>query len=153
MYPSITSSRALAATLGICLLAGCAQQMAPPPPAAAVNGPKLAGAWYQVYFGTNDVTLDSRGQMIVKTVASVAASDAATRVTVIGKTDRVGAPAANTALSHRRADQVRDALITAGVAAARIDTSWTGEGSQNVATANDVAERLDRVVDITVVEQ
>lgn len=152
MYQSSRISRAFVATVGLCLLAGCAEQ-ATPPQAAATTGPRLAGAWYQVYFDTNKVDLDAQGQMIVKTVASVATNDLGTRVTVIGKTDSVGVPAANTALSRRRADQVRNALVTAGVPASRIDTSWTGEAKQNVATANDVAERRDRVVDITVVEE
>jgi outer membrane protein OmpA-like peptidoglycan-associated protein len=71
-------------------------------------------------------------------------------VTVIGRTDRIGAPPANIALSHRRANAVRDALISAGVPAASIDTSWTGEGKQAVAT--DAAEPRNRVVDITVVK-
>ena len=125
----------------------------PPPQAAAATGPQLAGAWYQVYFDSNKAELDASGQMIVRTVASVATNNATTRVTVIGKTDRVGAPADNVALSQRRADGVRDALFAAGVPTARIDTSWTGETKQNVATANGVAERQDRVVDITVVQQ
>jgi OOP family OmpA-OmpF porin len=153
MVQSSKLSRVFAATIGLGLLAGCAEQAAAPPPAAAMTEPQLAGAWYQVFFETNKTELNERGQMIVRTVASVAASNGATRVTVIGKTDRVGAAAANVALSQRRADQVRDALVTAGVPAARIDTSWTGEGKQNVATANDVAESRDRVVDITVVQQ
>jgi len=76
-----------------------------------------------------------------------------TRVTVIGRTDRIGAPPANMALSQRRADAVRDALIAAGVPAANIDTSWTGEGKQQVATAADTAEPRNRVVDVTVVKQ
>ena len=91
--------------------------------------------------------------MIVKNVAYVVANIASTRVTVIGKTDRVGAPPANMALSHRRADAIRDALIAAGVPAGRIDTSWTGEGKQQVATANEVAESRNRVVDVTVVKE
>ena len=74
-------------------------------------------------------------------------------MTVIGKTDRVGAPPANMALAQRRADTVRDALIATGVRAASIDTSWTGEGRQQVATADDVAAPRNRVVDVTVVKQ
>jgi OOP family OmpA-OmpF porin len=74
-------------------------------------------------------------------------------VTVIGKTDRVGSATANLALSQRRADQVRDALVAAGVPAVRIDTRWTGEGLQQVATGDDIDEQRNRVVDITVVQQ
>jgi OOP family OmpA-OmpF porin len=54
---------------------------------------------------------------------------------------------------QRRADAVRDALIAAGVPADRIDTSWTGEAKQAVATANDVNEPRNRVVDVTVVKE
>ena len=63
------------------------------------------------------------------------------RVTVIGRTDRAGTAAANMALSERRAALVRDALIAAGVPAARIDTSWLGEGKQDGPTPDDVAQQ------------
>jgi outer membrane protein OmpA-like peptidoglycan-associated protein len=48
---------------------------------------------------------------------------------------------------------VRDALIAAGASpAARIDTSWLGEGKQDVPTPDDVAQQRNRVVDIVVQE-
>jgi peptidoglycan-associated lipoprotein len=144
--------RAVLAILALSLAAACADQAPPPPQGAAVDGPELAGAWYQVYFDTKSFAINQRGQLIVNTVAHVVANNAATRVTVIGKTDRVGTPAANMALSQRRADAVRSALVTAGVPAARIDTSWTGEGKQEVATVDEAAEQRNRVVDVTVVK-
>lgn len=153
MSQSTKILRALVATVALFLSAGCAQQVSSPPPATGADGPELAGAWYQIYFDTNSVAIDARGQMIVKNIAYVVANTDTTRVTVIGKTDRVGTPFANMALSQRRADAVRDALIAAGVPAARIDTSWTGEGKQEVATADEAVERRNRVVDITVVKQ
>lgn len=153
MFKSAKILRALVATLALSVAVGCAQQASPPPQAASAGGPELAGAWYQVYFDTNSSEINARGQTIVKTVSYLVANAGPTRVSVIGKTDRVGAPPANMALAQRRADAVRDALITAGVPAARIDTSWTGEGKQQVATADDAAEPRNRVVDITVVKQ
>ena len=145
--------RTFGAILALGLIAGCAEQATAPPPQAAVGiAPQLAGAWYQVQFDSNKSEIDARGRMIVDTVARVVGGNAATRVSVIGKTDRVGSATANLALSQRRADQVRDALITAGVPAARIDTRWTGEGKQDVATGDQVSEQRNRVVDITVVE-
>ena len=151
MFQSAKILRVLVATLALSMAAGCTQQTSSPPQAAA-DSPELAGAWYQIYFDTNKSDINARGQTIVKNVAYVVANNSATRVTVIGKTDRVGAPPANLALAQRRADAVRGALITAGVPAARIDTSWTGEGKQEVATADDAAEPRNRVVDITVVK-
>ena len=152
MFQTAKILQVFVATLALSVAAGCAEK-ASPPPAAAAGSPELAGAWYQVYFGTNSATIDARGQTIVKTVAYVVANAGPTRVTVIGRTDRVGAPPANLALAHKRADTVRDALIGAGVPADHIDTSWTGEGKQTVATADDAAEPRNRVVDITVIKQ
>jgi peptidoglycan-associated lipoprotein len=152
MFQSSKTLRALVATLALSTTVGCADLSSPPPQAATENGPELAGAWYQVYFDTNSAELSTRGQKIIKSVAYVVANNDTTRVTVIGKTDRVGAPPANMNLSQRRAHAVRDALLAAGVRPDRIDTSWTGEGHQDVATANSTAEIRDRVVDITVVK-
>ncbi len=145
--------RAVVAMLAFAAVAGCAQQPWQPPPVAAATGPELAGAWYQIYFDTNSIAINARGQMIVKNVAYVVTNAGPTRVTVIGKTDRVGAPPANMALSQQRADAVRDALVAAGVPADHIDTTWTGQAGQQVATAGDTAEPRNRVVDVTVVKQ
>jgi OOP family OmpA-OmpF porin len=154
MHRSTTLLRGLAAALAVSLLAGCAQQAAPPPPHdAATSGPELAGAWYQIYFDTGSSEINARGQMITKKVADVVTNNLATRVTVIGRTDRVGAAPANMALSQRRANAVRDALIAAGVPGERIDTSWIGEGKAMVTAADDAATPRNRVVDVTVVKE
>lgn len=153
MFKSAKVLRALGATLALSMAAAC--QNATPTPTLVANGgsPELAGAWYQIYFDTNSVEIGERGQMIVKNVAYVVANTATSRVTVIGKADRVGSVPANMALSRRRADAVRDRLIAAGVPASRIDTTWTGEYRQDVRTTDDAAEAKNRVVDVTVVKQ
>jgi OOP family OmpA-OmpF porin len=149
MFRSTISYRTLAAAAGLLMLAGCAD-MAPPPARANADGPQLAGAWYQVMFDSSGSEINARGQMIIQTVANVAKNDSKVRITVVGKTDRVGSAAANGALSQKRADRVRDALIAQAVPASRIDTSWTGEGKQEVATPDNIAEQRNRVVDIAV---
>jgi OOP family OmpA-OmpF porin len=143
------SWRPLLAAVGFATLAACADQGSPPAAAAA---PQMAGAWYQVFFDTNESELSPRGQLIVSKVADVVTHNDEVRVTVIGRTDRAGTAAANMALSERRAELVRDALIAAGVPSARIDTSWLGEGKQDVPTPDDVAQHRSRVVDIVVQE-
>lgn len=167
MFQSAKILRALVATVGLSVSAGCVQEQAsapqqaaaapqvtPAPRAAPAPQPAAATrselATYQVYFNTKSAAIHTTGKTAVKTAANVAANDGATRVTVIGKSDRVGSSSANMALSMRRANAVRNALIAAGVPAARIDTSWTGEEKQQVPTANGVAEPRDRVVDIIV---
>lgn len=152
MSHSAKALRVIVCGLALATAAGCAQQSAPPAASTSDSSPELAGAWYQIYFDTNSSAIDARGQGVVNTVAYVVANAGPTRVTVLGRTDRVGAPPANMALSQRRADTVRDALIAAGVPSARIDTIWTGEVKQDVTTADNTAEQRNRVVDITVVK-
>ncbi|OAN51532.1 OmpA family protein [Magnetospirillum moscoviense] len=154
----IKISRFAVATCAVALVSACAAPAKDPQAASSkayvplAGEPELVGAWYQVYFDSNKAEIDDRGQMIVKKVAYVVANTTGSRVTVIGKTDRAGDASANMVLSQKRADQVRDALIVAGVPAATIDTSWTGETKQEVSTVNDMAEKRNRVVDITVVK-
>ncbi|WP_144184149.1 OmpA family protein [Elioraea rosea] len=143
----------LAAAFLVSGLAACTettQQASAPRHDAATSGPELAGVWYQVYFDTGSAEVNERGRMIARNVAYVTTNSAATRVTVIGRTDRIGAAPSNMALSERRATAVRDALISAGVPAARIDTSWTGEVRQAASQA-DTDPAHSRVVDVTVV--
>jgi|GEM_PF-3185189 len=145
---------ALVSGIALSSVAACVESDHPPvrhTSSSAVE-PELSGAWYQILFDSNKTEINERGRMIVKNVAYVVANDTQTRVTVIGKTDTTGSSANNLALSQKRADQVRDALITAGVPGGRIDTSWTGERGQNVEKPNSAAEYRDRVVDITVVK-
>lgn len=154
MFRHRNSLLALTAALALTGLGACtetSQQASAPRHDAATSGPELAGAWYQVYFDTGSAEVNDRGRMIARNVAYVTTNNPATRVTVIGRTDRVGAPPANLALSERRANAVRDALVTAGVPAGRIDTSWTGDARLTGSQAGADAAH-SRVVDVTVVK-
>lgn len=147
--------RAFTAAVTLLALGACAQpeqQTSPPRHDAATSGPELAGAWYQIYFDTNSAEVNDRGKRIVGTAASIVANNPDTRLTLIGRTDRIGAPPANLVLSERRAKAVRDALIDAGVPAARIDTDWTGQVRQGAQMQDDATQPRNRVVDITVVK-
>jgi peptidoglycan-associated lipoprotein len=160
MESPFAAFRLAGAIAAVALVAACggppphSQQSSAPPPATnyRATAPELAGAWYEVYFDTNSVVIDQRGRTIVSNVAYVVNNEPTTRVTIIGKTDRVGTQAANMALSQSRANAVRAALIAAGVPSGRIDASWTGELGQDTAGTVDVADRRNRVVDITVVK-
>ena len=159
MQTPFAALRLIAAIAAVALVAACggppphAQHANAPPPATKYQGtPELAGAWYEVYFDTNSVAIDQRGRSIIGNVAYVVNNEPTTRVTIIGKTDRVGTQAANMTLSQSRANAVRTALIAAGVPAGRIDASWTGELGQDPATTADIADRRNRVVDITVIK-
>jgi outer membrane protein OmpA-like peptidoglycan-associated protein len=146
------SWRQLAAVGAISLLGACAQSE---PQAVASNPPPVApgpsAVWYRVSFGTNSFAIDANGQKSVADVTAFLQGHPASAATIIGRTDTVGSDDYNMHLSHQRADAVRDALVYRGnVAADRIETRWTGESRQTVATANDVAASANRVVDIAI---
>ena len=74
-------------------------------------------------------------------------------MTLTGHTDTVGSQDLNMALSQRRADAVRNALVREGVPAAAITAGGQGEASLPVQTADNIDERRNRSVDIAVVGQ
>jgi len=127
------------------LLAACQQQpqMASPPPATQLK------QLYVVYFNTGQSDLSPDAQA---TVAQAAATfrQGGTAVAARGHTDTVGNPEANLQLSLRRSASVKDALQRNGVPAAAIRSGGLGEQDLPVPTADNVPERLNRSVHITV---
>lgn len=69
-------------------------------------------------------------------------------ITVIGHTDRVGTVAANDALSLKRAQAVRQILAEAGLDSTRMEIAGRGEREPLVATPDEVAEPLNRRVEL-----
>jgi outer membrane protein OmpA-like peptidoglycan-associated protein len=136
----------------ISLLAACAQTT---PAMVASNPPPVPpgpdATWYHVAFATDSHAIDAKGQLTVADVTNMLRQNPNEVATIIGKTDTVGSPDYNMHLSHLRADAVRDALVYNGnVAADRVETRWTGETRQRVATAANVANDSNRVVDIAI---
>jgi outer membrane protein OmpA-like peptidoglycan-associated protein len=75
------------------------------------------------------------------------------RVLIEGFTDNVGGDDLNQALSQRRADTVRSALITQGIASDRIDAA--GRGKDFPVASNDDASgrQLNRRVELTISDE
>jgi outer membrane protein OmpA-like peptidoglycan-associated protein len=118
-----------------------------PPPVS----PGPAATWYHIQFTSNSHVLDARGQSTVADVTNNLQQHPDEIATIIGKTDTVGSPDYNMHLSHLRADAVRDSLVyNSNIAADRVETRWTGETRQRVATADNVADAPNRVVDIAI---
>jgi outer membrane protein OmpA-like peptidoglycan-associated protein len=105
---------------------------------------------YTVYFvsGSDELTLESKPQL--EQVKQEAASRPAAEVTAIGHTDRVGRLEDNDALSKKRAEVVRGALLSAGIPAAQIESAGRGEREPIVPTADEVAEPRNRRVEINI---
>jgi hypothetical protein len=130
------------------LLAACQQQpqMASPPPAAAAPLQQL----YVVYFNTGQSDLSPEAQATI-TQAAGTFKQGGTAVLVKGHADRVGDQGANLRLSMARTATVKAALMRAGVPESAIRSGSLGEESLPVPTADQVPERLNRSVHITVI--
>ncbi len=83
---------------------------------------------------------------IVKTIKNRKANE----IYVVGHTDRVGAELYNTKLSSKRAYYVRDLLVSSGVKSSSIVVSFHGEAKPLVQTEDEVAEPLNRRVEVIV---
>src|SRR5882757_8075584 len=117
------------------------QQANPAPPPAP-----LPMKYWMVFFDTNSATLNDKAASTVAEAAGMANS----AVTVTGFTDTDGSPAYNMALSLRRAQAVKAALVASGVSAAAVTISGKGEEGLLVATPDQTKMESNRRVQVVV---
>ena len=140
----------LIASAAVLLLAACEQpQQAASPPPAAPPAAQLKQL-FVVYFNTGQSDLSPDAQAKIDQAAATF-KQGGTAVAVKGHADRVGDQGANLRLSMRRTATVKAALMRAGVPESAIRSGSLGEESLPVPTADQVPERLNRSVHITVV--
>ena len=127
------------------LLGACAE---PPPPPAAPPPPPVKN--FLVFFDFDKSTLTPRALDIVKEAANTAKSGQNARVTCTGHTDTAGPANYNMALSLRRANTVKNALVKEGVPATSITVVGRGETALLVPTKDGVREPQNRRVEIVI---
>jgi len=136
---------------------GVAYHVAPPPappaPVAAPPAPPPAMAapskqMFIVFFEFDKSSLTAEGKKVVD-AAAAAFKSGKSGVAIAGYTDLAGTQQYNLALSKRRADTVKAALVRDGVSASVIDESWHGKENPRVPTADGVREPQNRRVEIT----
>lgn len=120
----------------------------PVPPAAAPAAAPAPARTFIVYFDFDRATLTPEGRRVVDAAAALAKQNVPTRIHANGYTDTSGTKKYNLALSQRRANSVREALIGDGVTANRIDTAGYGENDLRVKTPDGVKEPQNRRVEI-----
>lgn len=94
--------------------------------------------------------LTDESQVQLATVLSTAWARAGGEIVVTGHTDRQGSEEANDRLSLARAQAVRDLLVARGFRPELIEARGRGEREPLVATDDDVAEPLNRRVEVVV---
>lgn len=103
---------------------------------------------YIIFFGLGRSALDKDAQRIVQSVVDDLKSVQSYEVILNGHTDRSGSAMANLALSQKRADTVKKALVAKGLAAQAISVFAFGESDPKVPTKDGVKEPKNRRVEI-----
>ncbi len=98
----------------------------------------------RVYFDLDQYRLDSDDQDILKRQAAWLASYPNVRVLIAGNADERGTREYNLALGERRANAVKEYLVSLGVSASRIDTVSYGKERPVVAGSNEQSWALNR---------
>jgi len=120
-----------------------APSAAPPPPPVPAAAPS-----FMVFFDWDRSNLSQQALNTIKQAAVAYKTKGSARITATGHTDTSGPEAYNMALSLRRANTVKDALVREGVPAPAIMVIGRGEAGLLVQTADGVREPQNRRVEI-----
>ena len=118
------------------------QRLTTPSPSATAQTPSL------VFFDWDKSTLSPEAMATISQAAAAYRATGSARITNIGNTDTSGSTDYNMALSIRRADAVKRALIQKGVPAAAIETAGRGQTNLLIPTADGVREPQNRRVEL-----
>jgi outer membrane protein OmpA-like peptidoglycan-associated protein/opacity protein-like surface antigen len=102
-----------------------------------------------VFFDWDKDVLTDQARNTLNNVAENYRRGGQTQVVLAGHADRSGSDAYNAGLSQRRANRVRDYLVTQGVPGGSMTTQAFGEERPRVETADGVREPDNRRVEIT----
>jgi OmpA-OmpF porin, OOP family len=121
-----------------------APAMAPPPPATA------AAPSFMVFFDWDRSDLSPQARQTLQQVTQAYQQRGSARVIATGHADKSGPDDYNMALSLRRANAVKGALVQNGVPATAISVVGKGESQPLVQTADGVREPQNRRVEIVI---
>ena len=126
-------------------------KFAPPAPAAPPPAPQAAAPpSFMVFFDWDSSALSEASLNVVRQAAGAYKGKGSARIRATGHTDTSGPEAYNMALSLRRANAVKNALVREGVPAAAIQVIGRGEAGLLVQTGDGVREPQNRRVEIVV---
>ena len=159
--------RFTSAVAAVALLAACASDskddmgtditaVSQPSPVAAPTGPAMNSAEYfnqvvgnDIYYGLDDYNLNATAQATLRGQASWLGQNPSSSVVVEGHCDERGTREYNLGLGERRANAVKDYLVSLGVASSRVRTiSYGKERPVCVASSDDCWSRNRRGVSV-----
>jgi outer membrane protein OmpA-like peptidoglycan-associated protein len=105
-----------------------------------------------ILFDTGKTSLKPGAKSTLNKIAAQIASDASLKIAVEGHTDNVGGKATNQTLSEKRADVVRDYLVSAGIPADHITASGKGEEAPIVTNKTAAGRQQNRRVELVITQ-
>jgi len=119
---------------------------------ALSSQPDLTGrfASFLLHFESDTSKLTHESKKVLREIVRTIKNLKSNEVYVVGHTDRVGTEEYNTKLSSRRANFVRDQLVSNGVKSSTLFVSFHGEAMPVVKTQDEVAEPLNRRVEVII---
>ena len=103
-----------------------------------------------IYFDFGKSTLNAKGKTVVSKIADKIKTTSASKVKLSGHADRVSSDSFNQALSNKRVETVKSALVKKGVDSSIITTEAYGESKNAAPTKDGVAEQLNRRVEVEI---
>jgi OOP family OmpA-OmpF porin len=140
------SNNNISAMLSLQMRFGAPSVAPTPPPAPA----PVAAPSYMVFFDWDRSDLSAQALSTIRQAAGAFKTKGNARITATGHADKSGPENYNMALSLRRANAVKDALVREGVPATAIAVVGRGESQPLVPTADGVREPQNRRVEIVV---
>lgn len=116
----------------------------------ALGAEPRAPAGFRIYFASGAVEPTSESRRRLEEALEALSDWPAAEVRLSGHCDRSGSEAHNAALSRRRAETIRDALVAGGARADLVEVTWHGESRNAVPTADGVREPRNRRVEIRI---
>lgn len=105
---------------------------------------------YVIFFLLGQTEVDPRSSETLKSAIDAARTTRNVDIGVVGHADAIGDENENQALSLRRAQAIRDALVRDGVQPSSIEISYHGSNNPRVPTPRGVPEPENRRVEVTV---
>jgi outer membrane protein OmpA-like peptidoglycan-associated protein len=132
------------------VMLGLTYKFGPPAPAVPPPPPPPQVTSFMVFFDWDRSNLSAQALATIQQAANAYKTKGSARITATGHTDKSGPEAYNMALSLRRANAVKDALVRDGVPATAISVIGKGKTQPLVPTADGVREPQNRRVEIVI---
>ncbi len=106
-------------------------------------------AVYGILFDTGKATLQPSSEAILSEIVKLMQDNADLKLRVEGHTDNIGGAAANQALSQKRAETVKNWLVSHGIAADRLVAKGFGDTKPVADNSTDEGKSKNRRVELT----